>query len=512
MCRFRPIVIGLRASSLSSSSSLASSSSSSSSSSLSGLKLGSSCSGVFVVRDVSSTGTGKNDDNNDNSHVIYVGMSRNVKKSIEDAQARGIQVERIEVSVVHETTSAQEMRNAWKAKLAACVRESGALPPGNDPNNKIAHETWNATNAVKDESAQQREQRATAAWRTMPAERRVELCKQALDADEHDAEAALGLAEALDQLTDEAADDGNMTKADELKALAEAALVRAAVANPPAGPSQERRRNASAAARRLARARGIAMPSSSGEEEVATTSTSAEEDAAYARAVFDDYASFYDDHMVNTLGYSLPDIMATMLLSASEDDSTTSETRFAEILDLGCGTGLSGEPLREHTHKMIGVDVSDAMAEKARSRRCSTSSRLIYDDVQVTDLVSFLRGYDDGENNDGGVMSALVAMDTLNYLGSLDAFFDAASDFVARTRRQRAFAAISVEDCADDEDESGAQLDRTGRYLHGANYVRGTASKAGWRVVDERVIVGRRERGKDVAHRVFVFVCDKKNL
>ena len=58
--------------------------------------------------------------------------------------------------------------------------------------------------------------------------------------------------------------------------------------------------------------------------------------------------------------YRAPDIMAECLkpwLSAG-----------ARILDVGCGTGLSGQNLIDAGHQVSGLDLSAAMAEKARLR------------------------------------------------------------------------------------------------------------------------------------------------
>lgn len=58
--------------------------------------------------------------------------------------------------------------------------------------------------------------------------------------------------------------------------------------------------------------------------------------------------------------YRAPDIMAERLkpwLSAG-----------ARILDVGCGTGLSGQNLIRAGHQVSGIDLSAAMAEKARQR------------------------------------------------------------------------------------------------------------------------------------------------
>jgi len=38
------------------------------------------------------------------------------------------------------------------------------------------------------------------------------------------------------------------------------------------------------------------------------------------------------------------------------------------LLDLGCGSGLSGEVMEEHGHSWVGVDIAKAMLDVARQR------------------------------------------------------------------------------------------------------------------------------------------------
>jgi SAM-dependent methyltransferase len=52
----------------------------------------------------------------------------------------------------------------------------------------------------------------------------------------------------------------------------------------------------------------------------------------------------------------------------------------ARILDVGCGTGLSGEDLARAGHQLSGIDLSAAMAEKARMRG--------YQEVRVGDATA----------------------------------------------------------------------------------------------------------------------------
>ncbi|KAH9516975.1 Williams Beuren syndrome chromosome region 22 protein [Dermatophagoides farinae] len=49
------------------------------------------------------------------------------------------------------------------------------------------------------------------------------------------------------------------------------------------------------------------------------------------------------------------------------------------LLDLGCGSGLSGEVLEENGHYWIGLDISSAMLDVSRERECETGDTIQMD-------------------------------------------------------------------------------------------------------------------------------------
>ena len=79
------------------------------------------------------------------------------------------------------------------------------------------------------------------------------------------------------------------------------------------------------------------------------------------------------------------------------------------ILDLGCGTGLSGEAFSDMADAIDGIDLSPAMIAKARARGTlsrTASSR----DIETALDARFPSRYD-----------LILAADTLVYLGDLEA-------------------------------------------------------------------------------------------
>lgn len=84
----------------------------------------------------------------------------------------------------------------------------------------------------------------------------------------------------------------------------------------------------------------------------------AEDTLAFYRKWADDY----DGHMVDELGYIAPRRSAERLIDHLPD-------RGAEVLDIGCGTGLTSELLAAQGYGRVdGIDLTPAMLAKAAGR------------------------------------------------------------------------------------------------------------------------------------------------
>ncbi|MGH6876033.1 MAG: methyltransferase [Rhizomicrobium sp.] len=133
-------------------------------------------------------------------------------------------------------------------------------------------------------------------------------------------------------------------------------------------------------------------------------------DARYVRHLFDQFAVDYDSRMLDQLGYGAPAILrefAEMLGAGGR----------SAILDLGCGTGLMGQAVRDRANRLDGVDLSPAMVAKARLRG-------IYDELHVADICAWLA-------ERGRLYDLIFAADTLVYLGDLEPVFAGVSQRLA---------------------------------------------------------------------------------
>jgi predicted TPR repeat methyltransferase len=162
--------------------------------------------------------------------------------------------------------------------------------------------------------------------------------------------------------------------------------------------------------------------------------------AAYVETKFDEFAATFDKNL-EQLGYSGPVMIAKALASVA------APARQFAILDAGCGTGLCGPHLVKYVRRLVGVDLSAQMLERARLRGC-------YDELVKADLVDFLRGHPES-------FDVIVAADTLIYFGALNEFCALAHGALCA----EGLLVVTIELVVDGaQDRSGFHLNVHGRY------------------------------------------------
>jgi predicted TPR repeat methyltransferase len=199
---------------------------------------------------------------------------------------------------------------------------------------------------------------------------------------------------------------------------------------------------------------------------------------AYVRELFDDYAPRYEKHLTEGLAYRGP----TLIVQALDD--VAPNRRFARAFDLGCGDGLMGAALRARVGTLIGVDLSPAMATKARHRG-------VYDEAETGEICAFL------ESCAAASADLIVAADALPYFGDLNRLFLA----VARALAQGGLFVFTAEAF----EGEGYRLGATLRFAHSRSYLTKGAAEAG---LDARLLesaAARQERGRDAPGWVGLF-------
>ncbi|MGO4525034.1 methyltransferase domain-containing protein [Microvirga sp. 2MCAF35] len=195
----------------------------------------------------------------------------------------------------------------------------------------------------------------------------------------------------------------------------------------------------------------------------------------YVRALFDDYAPKFDQHLTKSLAYRGPELIADALRRACSKQIR--EHRFGQILDLGCGTGLMAQELAGFCAAIEGVDLSPRMLEKAERTE-------LYDALHEGELVAFLSGRGTGEAD------LVVAADVLVYMAALDAVFREAH----RVLNPKGLFAFTVQAHEGD----GYILGDDARYAHGEPYLHRLADSLGFTPVVFEPVSTREDRGVPV--------------
>lgn len=205
---------------------------------------------------------------------------------------------------------------------------------------------------------------------------------------------------------------------------------------------------------------------------------------AYVETVFDDFANSFDAKLA-VLHYRAPALVAEAVAQR------LGEPRHAlDVLDAGCGTGLCGPLLAPYAQRLVGVDLSQRMLDKAQLRQA-------YDTLAKAELTAFLEGAQPASYD------LIVSADTLCYFGDLRAVFRAA----AKALRPAGWLVFTAEAAAGGED-AGFRLQPHGRYSHRESYLREVLADAGMAVDGLEQAHLRMESGKPVEG--WVVSCKKE--
>ena len=172
----------------------------------------------------------------------------------------------------------------------------------------------------------------------------------------------------------------------------------------------------------------------------------------YVRQTFDLFAEEFDRKLAE-LDYRAPSLLAGLL---AEEERRSG----LDVLDAGCGTGLCAASLRPYARRLVGVDLSDGMLDRARARG-------LYDELKAAELVGFLA-------ERPGAFDLVIAADVFCYFGVLDEAF-AAAQAALRPGGRLAFTVEELEPA----DGRPHRVATHGRYAHAEAYIRAAVAGAG---------------------------------
>lgn len=193
----------------------------------------------------------------------------------------------------------------------------------------------------------------------------------------------------------------------------------------------------------------------------------------YVKVIFDNLSDSFDRHLAK-LRYRAPEFVRAAL-----DTSLSGDAGPFDILDSGCGTGLCGNFLRPVASRLVGVDLSGGMLEKA-------SATGLYDELAEEELTAYLESHP-------GTFDIVVCTDTLCYFGDLQPV--SAATF--RALRPGGRYVFTVERRETDE-PAGFQLLHNGRYSHDQDYVVRTLEDVGLQIESLSIEPLRQEENQDV--------------
>ncbi len=206
--------------------------------------------------------------------------------------------------------------------------------------------------------------------------------------------------------------------------------------------------------------------------------------ADYVAALFDGYASGFDEHLRNTLKYQAPEQLYKAVASVLSSQNRLSDKPQFTIMDLGCGTGLCGNLFRPVASRLTGIDLSQEMIREAEKRGC-------YDELRVQSIADSLSG-------SAAEYDLILGADVLNYIGDLTETFQLASTAI-RPNGLFAFTTEAMEELKDEStDTDSYALSSTRRYIHKLGYLRKLAAIAGFAEQHAALETLRCESGKDV--------------
>ncbi len=190
----------------------------------------------------------------------------------------------------------------------------------------------------------------------------------------------------------------------------------------------------------------------------------------YIAHLFDQYALYYDKHLQTHLKYQVPQQLYEALSRNIELPLST-----WKILDLGCGTGLSGVLLKKHASELIGVDLSSKMLDLAEQKN-------LYDQLIEADIREYLDQHKD--------FDLILASDVFSYHGALDVLFKSAYSAL----KQSGLFIFSVEKGI----EYPYQLLKSLRYTHHKRYLEDLIGDSQFSLLELSNSVLRTQQGEAV--------------
>ena len=163
----------------------------------------------------------------------------------------------------------------------------------------------------------------------------------------------------------------------------------------------------------------------------------------YVENLFDGYANKFEQSLVEELEYNIPKILTNLVAKQHGNRS------WGSVLDLGCGTGLTGVEIKEFCSNLEGIDLSDKMLDQAKIKN-------VYNKLTHVDILYYLSI---AELN----FDYFISTDVFVYVGNLSEVFR----LIKYRNKKPGKLVFSTEHTEKD----GFHLEKSGRYSHSKGYI-----------------------------------------
>ena len=196
----------------------------------------------------------------------------------------------------------------------------------------------------------------------------------------------------------------------------------------------------------------------------------------YVERLFDNYAAKFDNSLVDNLEYQTPKAISEMVLN------NTKVNLLGSVMDLGCGTGLLGEEIKNFCGYLEGIDLSAKMLNEAKKKK-------IYNKLIKKDILTYL-------STESLNFDYFVATDVFVYIGDLSDIFR----LIKYRNKKGGKLVFSTEDY----DGKDFCLRQTGRYSHSKRYIQNLCEQYGYQLSKFKTSNIRKDNNKYISGGLYL--------